>query len=305
MYKLVMFDGQHKSIASWITGRKTVVFKVYIDFPRENAVRLVNSIQAKIRKLPLSPFELAAKMAEEWQDRLADYEKVLGDKCSEDGFLNWVEKDERARAKAAFADALIQNIIESQDLAFNKYVASPGAQPKGIQITQSAFRNKVLRRLLREEPLKEVFSRSQALRNIEAENIVRLLNIFVAHAFEPAGKELTEHERTRAKRVTYQGSLQYVMGLLRRLMAHRLVTDEGREFMDKVPDAKSWATLEEDIERLMKHPVWTAEFDRSEKMNAVKEALSKNQDMAEAFGAVGLKLGYVIGADKVSQADLD
>ena len=64
---LLMFDGQHKTVANWLMGRDTVVAKIYLNLEEVQAIELVNSIQAKIKKLPLSAFELAAKMSDEWQ----------------------------------------------------------------------------------------------------------------------------------------------------------------------------------------------------------------------------------------------
>jgi hypothetical protein len=58
MVQLLMFDGQHKTIASWLSGRDRIVVKIYLDLPKEGAIELVNSVQSRIKKLPLSPFEL-------------------------------------------------------------------------------------------------------------------------------------------------------------------------------------------------------------------------------------------------------
>ena len=69
-----MFDGQHKTVANWLMGRDTVVAKIYLNLEEVQAIELVNSIQAKIKKLPLSAFELAAKMSDEWQTHWQRYE---------------------------------------------------------------------------------------------------------------------------------------------------------------------------------------------------------------------------------------
>jgi hypothetical protein len=53
-FRLAMFDGQHKTIANWMCGRDTIVAKLYLQITQDQAIRLVNSVQAKIKKLPLS-----------------------------------------------------------------------------------------------------------------------------------------------------------------------------------------------------------------------------------------------------------
>ena len=63
------------------------------------------------------------------------------------------------------------------------------------------------------------------------------------------------------------------------------------------PARSPWSTIEKDVKRLFDHPVWTEDLTRTEKLAAVQDALSKNQGVEGAFAAVGLKLGYVVGAD--------
>ena len=46
--RLLMFDGQHKTLAVWMSGQEEVVIKLYLNMSVPDATRLVNSIQAKI-----------------------------------------------------------------------------------------------------------------------------------------------------------------------------------------------------------------------------------------------------------------
>lgn len=298
-HRVLMFDGQHKSIAFWLAGRKKITVKLYLDISKDAAVRLVNSIQAKIKKLPLSPFELAAKMAEEWQERVETYEGVVGTEgASEDGFIQWVEQDERRRAKAAFVDALYQSIIDDQNLEFIKLVTKSGQKPiSSISITEATFKNKVLKPMLHTNPLKESFSESQKSRSNERNLIIRVLNFFYQEAFDG---ELTEKDKIRAKRLSYQASLNYVSSLLRKLVGHILVVEPPREMLEKYPSDERMKALEDSVNRLLEHPVWTADLDGNEKVRSLGEALSKNQNADKSFSDLDLKLGYVIGADDLS-----
>lgn len=308
LFRPLMFDGQHKTLSFWIDGRDAIVTKIYLDLSREAAVRLVNSIQAKIKKLPLSPFELSAKMSEEWKERVSKYEEQVGtENASEDGFLKWVEKDEKSRAKAAFEDALLQNILDEEGLGFSSLISTGGdASSRKYQIKEAAFKNKVLKSLLHMAPLSEVFVESQKLRDREVDSIVRLLNVLFQQTFKPSdGDILSPQEEVRAERIIYQASLSYVSKLLRSVVGNRLYAPDGREFIEKEITSEQWALIEEDVRRLLNHPVWTAKLDASNKMRAIADALSKNQDVARAFEAVGLKPGYVAGMDKLSPNCLD
>ena len=104
-------------------GRTSVTAKVYLDMTTAQANELVNSIQAKIKKLPLSPFELAGKMADEWENKFTEYEEAVGTSAvSEAGFLAWLPQTERARGKAALQSALVQNVPSLTDLRITSYV---------------------------------------------------------------------------------------------------------------------------------------------------------------------------------------
>lgn len=306
IFELRMFDGQHKTLAFWIDGRKSVTMKIYLNLTKEAAVRLVNSVQAKIKKLPLSPFELSAKMAEEWQERVSDYEAEVGTgEASEAGFIKWVAPDERARAKAAFLDALYHNILDDENLNFKNIISRPGQDiEQRFKITEAAFKNKILKPLLHVAPLEEKFGDSQKLRDREATAITRLLNIVYSKVFENP-EDMSPQDEKRAKRFSYQSALNYCSGLLRALVGARLMTTELRAFVERDIDQQMWDTISEDIDRLLDHPVWTADLSQSDKTKAVELALSKNQNASQAFAAVGLKTGYVAGMDKLDPSCLD
>jgi hypothetical protein len=247
-------------------------------------------------------------MAEEWQERVSAYETSVGTAAaSESGFIRWVDKDERARATSAFVDALYQSVIEREDLAFSKIILKPTEKAGDTHsITETTFKNKVLKPLMHLEPLTEKFDESTMVRSRERSTIVRVLNILFSKCYEPAnGAELTPQEEVRARRMSKQAALAYVAGLIRSLMGHRLVVNRPRELLEKEPSAEIWATIDGDIARILAHPLWTASLDKSPKMNAIKDLLEKNQGAAAAFSNVGLKLGYVVGADQLDPTCLD
>jgi hypothetical protein len=301
---LALFDGQHKTVASWMAGNEEVTVKVYLDLSKDQANYLVNSIQAKIKKLPLSPFELSAKLSEEWQVRLDEYrEKVDSDEASEAGFIAFVDASEKKRAKEAFEAALIRALVDSQDLALTKYVHRAGqTKTANSLMTETQFSSKVLKRLLHTSPLTEIGVAGEEARGRERDNIVTALNFVNEVAFDPtAGAlELTEQELVRRRRLVYQGSLTYVSDLLKQLYRQVLVLDEQRAFIDRAPSDEQEKQIRAGVERILSHPIWMADLGLSAKTKAVDDAMQKNQDVANAFSKVGLKLGYVVGADELS-----
>ncbi len=301
--QISMFDGQHKTIASWMMGRHSIVAKVYLDLNQAETIELVNSVQAKIKKLPLSPFELAAKLSDEWRNKLDTYQSEVGvDTASEAGFLRWLPRTERARGTSAFRAALVQNLLSAEDLQLRKFVRlAGGPNVDGIQLTENQLKSKVLERMIHMEALEEKAEDAEILRARERDNILRSLNAWTDLVFPSVAEteDLSEQAKERMRRMTYQSSLQVIADLIRALHGHVLAIGGDRELLEKEPTEEQWRRIQDGIRRIVDHPVWTADFGISDKMKAINDALSKNQDAERAFGSVGLKLGYVVGADQL------
>ena len=304
-HKLLMFDGQHKTVASWMCGYKSIVAKVYLDLNLHQTTRLVNSVQAKIKKLPLSPFEVAAKLGDEWEQKWAAYESEVGtEQASEDGFLSRLDLSDRKRAMSAFEEARLQQLLERDELTILKFIKKAGIQETDNSlIPEATFKNKILKVLVYGTPTKDQGEDGALKRTHEADNIVRVLNYFSERVFEPggAGVELTPEQLETRRRFVYQGSLKFSAEMLQKIVQQCCSTDEdGSAFFDARIDDERWGKITTTIDRFVKHPIWTKDFDIGPKTKAVREALSKNQQVKESFKSVGLTVGYALGADALS-----
>jgi hypothetical protein len=294
--RLLMFDGQHKSVANWMMGRPTIAAKVYLGLSEKQAVRLVNSIQSGVPKLPLSPFELAAKMDQEWKSRLEEYEQVTGqDQVSEAGFIKWLPQIDRARGRSAFREALIQAQLDVPDLRVVALVKRAGDKsPAGaLSINEGTLKNSLLVRLLKMEALDLKGDLFVTYRAIESENLAFLLNTLVDQAMTPAEgeDELSPGRVAAAKRMLYQAGLTYIAELLLRMFQHHSL---GQDLGQVKLDDQMKARIQTSIARLVDHPVWFEDVNRDARMAAVKNALDKNQGAKAAFEAVFLDFPYVI-----------
>ncbi|MGN7247223.1 HNH endonuclease [Janibacter anophelis] len=294
--KLLMFDGQHKTVANWMMGRQVVTAKVYLNLSAANAIQLVNSIQAKIKKLPLSPFELAGKMSDELENKFHEYEEEVGSvEVSESGFLAWLGSD-KARGKQALQSALVQSILSNPNLRIMNHIRQPGAPAPKVSITEQQLKGKVLEKLLHKDALSLKGEDAQAARDREADNIVSCLNQLTDEAFEPTDEatELTEQELERARRMTYQASLAYVSGMIRSLWKHVVMSGDIKAPMSEDLSEAQEKQIRDGIKNIVSHPCWTADFDRDDKMRKLKVALEKNQEVQQALEALGLDLAYLI-----------
>lgn len=294
--KLLLFDGQHKTIASWMLGRNVVTAKIYLNLSAARANELVNSIQAKIKKLPLSPFELAGKMSDEFENKFKEYEDAVGaHEVSEDGFVKWLPQQERSRAKQALQSALIQNVLTSPDLRLSRHVKKTGVPAGPFSFTEQQLKAKVLEKLLIKTPQEAKGEAAQRIRDAEAANIVRVLNVWNDLAFESAdaGVPLTDVQIERARRMAYQASLSQITELIRKIWNREAFGDLKRPMAETVSDDQ-FSKVEAGIRLIVDHPVWTAEFDRDQRMAAVKAALEKNQGESTAFEDVAFHLSYAV-----------
>jgi HNH endonuclease len=298
-HSLLMFDGQHKTIANWLMGRDRVVVKVYLNLSAEAAIELVNSIQAKIRKLPLSPFELASKLSEEWEDKLSRYEALVGeDNASEAGFIEWLPADDRTRAKQAFRAALVQRLLGNPELRLGQY-AKGIKEDAVVELTEQGIRSKILEKLVFTDPLPQTGEALSEIRDREAANIIRILNHFTDAAFEPAADAyMTDVEKERARRIGYQQSLAYCSNLIRDLWGNIAMKSSAAKFAlaDELTE-EQWQRLLAGVDRLVAHPAWTADFEVDD-MQVLKIALEKNQQAQKAFEALALDLPYLLTGDK-------
>jgi hypothetical protein len=267
---------------------------------REQATGLVNSIQAKIRKLPLTPFELAAKLSDEYSDKLSEYEERVGaDACSEDGFVASLPSSDRASAKKEIESAVLKEIADEPSLLISQIVEMRGKKLSvPWRISETAFQNKLLKELAHTAPLpgsRYRGSEMQAARLRERQNIVRCLNAVYEKVYDDLDDSSSANEKERARRMAYQSSLRYIATLLKKIVINRMPpTVDALAFVEKSPTDQQWNLISDGIERLVSHPVWTADFNSSPEMREVNEALQKNQGVDLAMQNAGLTPGYCL-----------
>ena len=296
---LLLFDGQHKALAFLLDGRKQICVKIYLNLSEAEANALVNSIQSKIKKLPLTPFELASKMSEEWLDKHIQYLQTPAPH-SESKFLEWIPAEDRKRAKEAFVEALFHQIMKSSDVEMLKFVKNQKKQ-ETIKITEATFQNKILKNLLRLEPLKAEFRVSNPQRKRETKYIIKALNIFNETCLLPkSGSELTDSEKQKNKLITYQSSLNYIAVNIKKLLASLIGCEQDEAFYKKEISSTVWGNFQKGMQRLSEHPFWKCDLTSTETIRTLNDALQKNQNAADSFRAVGLDVGYLNGSDELT-----
>ena len=298
---LWLFDGQHKSIASWLHGDDNVTCKIYFNLDRLRANRLVNSIQSLIKKLPLSSLELSAKMGEEFDSLFNSYSSALVPPAvpSEEEFLmRFVPEHERNRARAAFRNGLPARLRENMQpkiFDFARKGRATGLAPFRT-ITESTLTGKLLSELFHMQPLAE--EDFGEMRERERRNIARIIDYFVDRCFKEEHTEAAD--KTRQERMSYQGSMLYIGYMLKTIFAHEVhATNDEKALLRQDAAGDQWISIEHRIDRLVDHPCWSHPYNVSN-MVRLRESMLKNQNVKDAFYHVKLNLQYCIENTTVS-----
>ena len=293
---LLIFDGQHKAVAFLLDGREKICTKIYLDLDENSANYLVGSIQSKIKKLPLSPFEFTRKMKKEFSEKWDKYSEEAHDPKSEKLFLQSIPAHDRGRTKQAFIEAYCANIIDDEDLLIRRHIKNKRNKNDGpFTISEQTFKKKILLSLLRKEPLENDLSKLSEMRENEKRNIIKLLNLFYKECLAPKNDPLkTDTEKQKAKMFSYQGALAYVAFLLKSLVGHVFTVSDGQALLLSLKDPNKWKKVADGIKHLGSHPFWVLNRDYNQKIANVHIALEKNQSVSDRFEGINLELGYII-----------
>jgi hypothetical protein len=304
--RLLLFDGQHKAVAYLLDKRTTICAKIYLDLNEEQANYLIGSIQSKIKKLPLSPFEFTRKMERELEQKWNRYIDSAAEPKSEKEFILSIPAQDRARAKQAFAEALCAEIIDDDSLKIKKHVKNKKDKDDSFVISEQAFKQKVIFALLHTLPLGDDLSKVSEKRENEKKNIRKILNIFYTACFLPKnGQEFSDSEKQKVKLMSYQGSLLYISILLKNLMSITFTCSLEDAFFSASKAATRWNSITTAIQRLGNHPFWIAPRSQSKKIYDLHTALEKNQNVQDGFKKIGLDVGYLLSRDDDPNWDKD
>jgi len=293
--RLRMFDGQHKTIASWMRERKSITIKLYLDMTETDANKLVIAIQDRVKKLSLTPFESAAKMADEWKDRIENYvdEMKGGNKeVSEAGYIEWLPRGkQRTDGTAALKNALLQQILDDKTFRLASFVDPPGKK-KVTGLTQSMIKTRFLTKLLVTSPSDDPIAKSDDERARAVGNIVWMTNVFLEALLDNSGGEVQEDVIADKKaRLFNQITLEQVAELLRMIFVREAkIADKAQLSADLSNDARS--EIEQKILWLASHSRWSADWQKDSNMQTLREAHAKNQNREKAFNGIAFDVGY-------------
>lgn len=301
--KIVMFDGQHKTLASLLRGKENIVVKVYLDMTRDEATRLINTIQNKIVKLKASSFEAMGKLAQEFAADYERYSEQAGEEASEHGFIEFVDGQRRTRARDAFTSALVEELydLQSDILSWIRYQGRPVPDSDNYPttMTETMFKNHIAKVLIHTKPLEDRGEVGNEKRTLERTNITKLLHIWISRVTSVNGDNDTfsDEDKIRIDRTIKQTSLKYSMGILKKIFGNITAQEPETALLLANPNEESWARIETAIHNLVDHPVWSTSTDVSTIAADVANKCQKGESLTNIMNSVQCNLNYCIVGD--------
>lgn len=309
--KLLMFDGQHKTVSAMLMEKGKIDAKLYLDLTNSEATYLVNSIQSKIPKLPLMKLELASKMEDEfrymYEKYIAECENIGKDTSEHDFIDNWVSADERTRAKDALIKARIAQITEYPDFDLMAIVdGSTSIKDKKYLITQQILQNKILKQFINSKPIKE--TNGETLRETERKNISSILNLYYKVSlgdFADKLNNLTLDQKNKIHNLLRQSSISLACDLMHEYLKWVTTAGHNQNFLLEKPlGKKELNKFEIALKRFTDHPIWSTTI-QSVKTKEFNNLNQKNQSLKDIAKKISLTLGYIAGTDDLIGTELE
>ena len=181
--KLLQFDGQHKGIAQLILGRKKIQTKVYITSDLQMLRELVEAIQNRIVKRPLSKSATLIKIEQIIGEELRQWAPKAGTLRSEKAFIESRELEARTLRRQQLLDALRKNVMDSPENRLRPYVQDIKLSGRILPMTDKNLIKHLINRFMTEDLLEEDMTSEDSLREIEKKNIALLFSTVADEMF--------------------------------------------------------------------------------------------------------------------------
>jgi hypothetical protein len=306
--ELLMFDGQHKTVAKMLVSdsvNSMIDLKIYLDLSLQQATALVNTIQSKIIKLGLTKSEFAAKMGDEFKNDFQvylDYCSANSTEPSEDGFISFTPKSKQANNKKTLMSSRLNSIIDQSKDALkilNMIEGKSDLTDKKSIIKETTFINKLVKPFMYEKPLKSPIENDEK-RSLELENINLILNVFYEICLSYDPKNCTSQQLEKIHRLKSQSALNLFVTLMKACYNHLFVSNNDSEILTKrrLDDKKD--NILKVVQLYCDHPIWIQDEGKSKKTQNFYNTLQKNGSLLDIADSMGLKPGYLVGADQLT-----
>lgn len=283
--RILLFDGQHKTAAQIWAGRTDIECKVYLD-PEVRVLKETNLIaHDRLRQMPFFSSVLINKWADLFTEEWHQYLGTSGEK-SEAGFVSFLVQRGKKKPEATnmIASNIYDSILEDEQNRFTPYISDYGQPDRGV-VSLGQLKQNLFKKFIARPPLKMDIEDSDELRELERENMVKLLNL-IQEATIGQDQDKTSH-------IYSQGPMRAWSTLVRDTIAQLLgLYDqvERKTLLLRDISPEDWDIIEEKINRLFGHRVWSEENERG----IASFSSSKEDEVIDYLRTRGLSVRWIL-----------
>jgi len=183
--KILLFDGQHKTAAQIVLGRKKIFCRVFINPDKDNLKEVNRRAHKELRQIEFFRSVLDTLGEDIFSVKFKEYlENSETKPKSEKGFIDWIEAGKRAEMEKNLNHYLKARIRDFKDPEnkFFEFVEMEKARSRTLPISYDSVEKTFFRWFIDSTPCEidiyECENQSKPYpRDIEAKNVVKLMNL--------------------------------------------------------------------------------------------------------------------------------
>lgn len=262
--RLLLCDGQHKALAQIILDREIVPAKIYVDPDIQKIRTLIDTIQNRIKKMPLYPSIVMEKLSVIHGDRWQRFINESSPPHTERRFIRTFRSDEQKLIKNELREAIYNSILygataESEHGILEYIEAEKRRAGPDKVMSMFLFKTTILKNFVYQDPCSFQVGSEDDLRLKEVQNMRRFLDQVVSVFFkDPLG--ILKVKDNKMIRIFKSGSMRVWVKTLRSAINNRLSIIEHKEmdktFLREISEPQ-WNGIKAILERLEQHSIWS------------------------------------------------
>lgn len=301
--RILVFDGQHKIAGLLWGGRKKFECKVYLN-PEPSLLNKTNiSAHDKFAQTRFFSSIMVAKLGAQFGREFEEYKSLEDGKTkSELGFLNYLkEKEELTKAELnkRFRSFLYNSILDDTNNKLSKFVSKGNRSSVDTPLTMDMLEKSIFTNFLYREPVETDMTTEKYIREIEFNNLVRLLNIIYDESILnwDSKKSDSDPEQLKLSRIFRSKSIMSWSDILFDSICASLKlydSDEQLTLMHRNLTEENFNEIRFNFRRLVKWNIWDSPVNSD-----IDRILADNKnEIKKWFKEKGLTTGYLMGASE-------
>jgi len=297
--KILLFDGQHKAAALLWTGRRKFECKIYIN-PEIEKLNLANiSAHDKFAQTRFFSSIMVLKLGAQFGKDFDDYKNLEQDTAkTEVGFLEYLGKKElavtRGEINEKFRYYLFKAILESDNNKWKPLVSVSNRGSNEQPITYDMLKKSIFANFLCTYPLHDNILSESYKRDIESNNIIRLMNMMYDKSLVMWNQDSSETQ-LKLKRIYASKSIMAWAEILRDAVCARLEIfdqDERVKIFYRELNESSFDQIDKVLTLFFEWQMWSSP--QGSEIDTI--IAGSKSTVKEWFKEKGLTPSYLLGA---------